>query len=167
MSTELIESTANMLRGMCMDPRIPKDTKEALWSRVSKLDAATGAALDVPHAAHGLQEVHAVQWYSDGGRTRCLEVFEDIEPARVFADHLPTGASAWITTMAVRGPAYAQAFSAGNSCGCREGTCESKPTGCRTAWGCPECAQASAERAACWWSLTACCAWLRATTAAH
>jgi hypothetical protein len=58
----------------------------------------------------GLQEVHAVQWYADGGRTRCLEVFEDIRPARVFADHLPIGASAWVTSMAVRGGAYAQAF---------------------------------------------------------
>ena len=46
MSTELMESTANMLRGMCMDPRIPQDTKEALWSRVRNLDAATEAALD-------------------------------------------------------------------------------------------------------------------------
>jgi hypothetical protein len=44
---ELMEETANMLRGMCMDPRIPQDTKEALWSRVRKLDAATEAAADV------------------------------------------------------------------------------------------------------------------------
>lgn len=42
---ELMEETANMLRGMCMDPRIPQDTKEALWSRVRKIDAATEAAL--------------------------------------------------------------------------------------------------------------------------
>lgn len=37
---ELLESTANMLRDMCMDPRVPQDTKEVLWSRVRKLDAA-------------------------------------------------------------------------------------------------------------------------------
>jgi hypothetical protein len=43
---ELVESTANMLRGMCMDPRIPKDTKEALWSRVSRLDEAVAAFID-------------------------------------------------------------------------------------------------------------------------
>lgn len=43
---ELMEETANMLRGVCMDPRVPQDTKEALWSRVRKLDAATEAALD-------------------------------------------------------------------------------------------------------------------------
>jgi hypothetical protein len=43
---ELLESTANMMRGMCMDPRIPQDTKEAMRSRVRKLDAATEAALD-------------------------------------------------------------------------------------------------------------------------
>ena len=41
---ELMEETANMLRGVCMDPRVPQDTKEALWSRVRKLDAATEAA---------------------------------------------------------------------------------------------------------------------------
>jgi hypothetical protein len=134
MMLELMEETAHMLRGMCMDPRIPKDTKEALWSRVSRLDAATEAA---PSNFSGLQEVHAVQWYSDGGRTRCLEVFEDIQPARVFADHLPVGSSAWITSLALRGAAYAQAFATGGvpprACGCREGTCESKPHGCRMA----------------------------------
>lgn len=43
---ELTEETANMLRGMCMDPRIPQDTKEALWSRVHRLDAAVAAALE-------------------------------------------------------------------------------------------------------------------------
>ena len=52
MSTELMESTAHMLRGMCMDPRIPQDAKQALWSRVAKLDkaasdAAPGAAIEV------------------------------------------------------------------------------------------------------------------------
>jgi hypothetical protein len=43
---ELLESTANMMRGMCMDPRIPQDTKEAMRSRVRKLDSAAEAALD-------------------------------------------------------------------------------------------------------------------------
>ena len=54
---ELLEETANMLRGMCMDPRIPQDTKEALWSRVRKLDTITEAALDSPTLPQGLQEV--------------------------------------------------------------------------------------------------------------
>ncbi len=107
---ELMEETANMLRGMCMDPRIPQDTKEALWSRVRKLDATTEKAIDAPALSQGLQEVHAVQWYAEGGRTRCLEVFDDIGAARRFADHLPIGASAWITTMAVRGEAYTRGF---------------------------------------------------------
>lgn len=50
MSTDLMESTANMLRGMCMDPSIPKDTKEALWSIVHKLDAAVTEALEAEEA---------------------------------------------------------------------------------------------------------------------
>jgi hypothetical protein len=45
---ELVEETANMLRGMCMDPRIPRDTKEDMWSRVRKLDAAVESALHAP-----------------------------------------------------------------------------------------------------------------------
>lgn len=40
------EETANMLRGMCMDPRIQKDIKEALWSRVRKLDKAAEDAIE-------------------------------------------------------------------------------------------------------------------------
>jgi hypothetical protein len=43
---QLVEETANMLRGMCMDPRIPKDTKEALWSRVNRLESAVAAFID-------------------------------------------------------------------------------------------------------------------------
>ncbi len=43
---ELMEQTANMLRGMCLDPRIPQDTKEALRSRVGKLDEAVSAILE-------------------------------------------------------------------------------------------------------------------------
>ena len=57
---ELVEETANMLRGMCMDPRIPQDTKEALWSRVRKLDAATEAALDAEAGENDLQDM--VRW---------------------------------------------------------------------------------------------------------
>jgi hypothetical protein len=45
---ELIERTANMLRGACMDPRIPKDTKEAFWSRVRELDKAVEKANERP-----------------------------------------------------------------------------------------------------------------------
>lgn len=42
---ELIEETANMLRGMCMDQRIPRDTRDAMNDRAAKLDAAVEAAL--------------------------------------------------------------------------------------------------------------------------
>ncbi len=34
-----INDTALMLRGMTLDPRIPKDTKDALWARVRELEA--------------------------------------------------------------------------------------------------------------------------------
>ena len=37
---ELIESTANLLRGMCLDPAIPKHAKEAMQARIVELDAA-------------------------------------------------------------------------------------------------------------------------------
>lgn len=57
---ELMEETANMLRGMCMDPRIPHDTKQALWLRVSKLEAATQAALDDEAGESGLHDM--VRW---------------------------------------------------------------------------------------------------------
>lgn len=57
---ELMEETANMLRGVCMDPRVPQDTKEALWSRVRKLDAATEAAIDADAGEADLHEM--VRW---------------------------------------------------------------------------------------------------------
>ena len=57
---ELMEQTANMLRGMCMDPRIPQDTKEALRSRVRTLDAATEAALDADAGESDLHDM--VRW---------------------------------------------------------------------------------------------------------
>lgn len=59
-SVELVEETANMLRGMCMDPRIPQDAKEALWSRVRKLDAATELAIEV--SASDADLVEMVRW---------------------------------------------------------------------------------------------------------
>lgn len=37
---EIIEQTANMLRGMTMDPAIPKHAKEAMRSRILQLDEA-------------------------------------------------------------------------------------------------------------------------------
>jgi hypothetical protein len=37
---QLIESTANMLRGMTMDPAIPQHAKECLKERIAKLDKA-------------------------------------------------------------------------------------------------------------------------------
>ena len=42
---ELLESTANMMRGMTLDPAIPPHAKEALRHRVATLDAAIDAAM--------------------------------------------------------------------------------------------------------------------------
>ena len=42
---EVLEETANMLRGMCMDQRIPRDTRDAMNDRAAKLDAAVETAL--------------------------------------------------------------------------------------------------------------------------
>lgn len=35
----LLEETANMLRGMTMDPAIPERAKEAMRSRIAKLES--------------------------------------------------------------------------------------------------------------------------------
>jgi hypothetical protein len=35
----LLESTANMLRGMTLDPAIPKHTKEAMQCRIASIEA--------------------------------------------------------------------------------------------------------------------------------
>lgn len=40
----LLESTANMLRGMTLDPAIPKHAKEAMAHRISELDHAAQRA---------------------------------------------------------------------------------------------------------------------------
>lgn len=40
---ELIDSTSNMLRGMTMDPAIPKHAKDAMWSRIAQLEAVVEA----------------------------------------------------------------------------------------------------------------------------
>lgn len=40
----LIESTANMLRGMCMDPRIPQEIKEVMRDRIARLEDAADLA---------------------------------------------------------------------------------------------------------------------------
>lgn len=37
---ELIQNTAYMLRGMTMDPAIPKHAKDAMRSRITELEAA-------------------------------------------------------------------------------------------------------------------------------
>jgi hypothetical protein len=109
-----------------------------LWAEIHRLRAVVqgpagyatwqdAAIAERARRAAGLQEVHAVQWYADGGRTRCVEVFEHIESARVFADHLPVGASAWVTSLAVRGAAFARAFATGerSPCAVRDGRCQS------------------------------------------
>lgn len=35
---QLLESTANMLRGMTLDPAIPKRAKDAMWWRISEIE---------------------------------------------------------------------------------------------------------------------------------
>ena len=44
---EQLESTANFMRGMCFDPRIPNDTKEALQERAQAIDEVVQKHLDV------------------------------------------------------------------------------------------------------------------------
>lgn len=53
---DLIESTANMLRGMCMDARIPDDTKDVLWERVRKLDETIRDAIERQTREHQVWE---------------------------------------------------------------------------------------------------------------
>ena len=43
---EALESVANFMRGMGMDPRIPHDTKEALGERASDIDKLVQKYLD-------------------------------------------------------------------------------------------------------------------------
>lgn len=43
---EALESVANFMRGMGMDPRIPRDTKEALGERASDIDKLVQKYLD-------------------------------------------------------------------------------------------------------------------------
>ena len=41
----LLDTTAAMLRGMTMDPAIPRHAKEAMWSRIATLEAFVEHAL--------------------------------------------------------------------------------------------------------------------------
>ncbi|CEI51532.1 hypothetical protein [Acinetobacter bereziniae] len=43
---EALESVANFMRGMGLDPRIPHDTKEALGERTSDIDKLVQKYLD-------------------------------------------------------------------------------------------------------------------------
>lgn len=43
---ELMEHTANMLRGMTMDPAIPAHAKEAMRERIAELEAAVAKHLE-------------------------------------------------------------------------------------------------------------------------
>lgn len=43
---QLLENTANLLRGMTMDPAIPKHAKDAMRSRIVELEAAVSRAID-------------------------------------------------------------------------------------------------------------------------
>jgi len=43
---ELMEATANMLRGMTMDPSIPQHAKSAMLARINQLEAAVENRID-------------------------------------------------------------------------------------------------------------------------
>ena len=43
---QLIEDTANMLRGMTLDPAIPRHAKEAMQTRIQLLDEASEKLLE-------------------------------------------------------------------------------------------------------------------------
>ncbi len=43
---EQLESSANFMRGMCFDPRIPNDTKEELQERAQAIDEVVQKHLD-------------------------------------------------------------------------------------------------------------------------
>lgn len=43
---ELVENTANMLRGMTLDPAIPEHAKTAMLYKVNELEAALSVALE-------------------------------------------------------------------------------------------------------------------------
>lgn len=47
---EALESVANFMRGMGLDPRIPYDTKEALKERASNIDDLVGKYLENDNA---------------------------------------------------------------------------------------------------------------------
>ncbi|MFW1826674.1 hypothetical protein [Acinetobacter sp. ULE_I092] len=47
---EALESVANFMRGMGLDPRIPYDTKEALKERASDIDELVGKYLENDNA---------------------------------------------------------------------------------------------------------------------
>lgn len=73
---ELIEKAAKLLRGVCMDPRIPQDTKQALWSRVRELDAAVVAATELKkcHACGRLRRADIMRLVHSRWRcTHCIE----------------------------------------------------------------------------------------------
>lgn len=43
---EMLESTANFMRGMCFDPRLHPDIKKAILERVREIDKFTDQAQD-------------------------------------------------------------------------------------------------------------------------
>ena len=43
---EQLESVANFMRGMCFDPRLHSEIKEAILSRVSEIDDTIEAAIN-------------------------------------------------------------------------------------------------------------------------
>lgn len=51
----LLESTANMMRGMTLDPAIPLHAKNALWCRITEIEIAIATVDDVVCDACGKQ----------------------------------------------------------------------------------------------------------------
>ena len=46
-TVQLLENTANMLRGMTMDPAIPAHAKEAMRSKIAELESAAENGVNV------------------------------------------------------------------------------------------------------------------------
>ena len=88
---ELMEETANMLRGMCMDPRIPKYAKEALWSRISKLDAATEAAADdeAGEPVSPAYELKPAAWIAGNGHPHHLNHIQGVRERQLYGPLRP------------------------------------------------------------------------------
>lgn len=61
----LLETTANMMRGMTLDPAIPAHAKAALAVRIAELDHAAGGQIQVTAFTEQHAEDLARAWYAD------------------------------------------------------------------------------------------------------